>query len=236
MKFLKSEKYDNDFLKENMMGPNSIKLLEDLTSKITLRKGMRVLDLGCGKGLTSIFLAKEYGVTVYATDLWIPATENYLRFRQMGLQDQIIPIHSDALELPYADEFFDAVVCIDSYTYFGANEQFMDKNLAPLVKAGGDIAISIPGLKEELEFAPEKIKQFFPDESWQTFHSIDWWSSILKKSQKFHVASINEFESFDEVWKDWLECDDPYAIKDRDMIKVMDGKFMNLISIIGKRI
>ena len=82
----------------------------------------------------------------------------------------------------------------------------------------------------------ENIKHFFPDDSWQTMHAIDWWSNIFKNSQKFHVASINEFESFDEVWKDWLECDNPYAIKDRDMIKVMDGKFMNLISIIGKRI
>ena len=36
---------------------------------------MKILDLGCGKGLTSIFLAKEFGVQVYATDLWITAAE-----------------------------------------------------------------------------------------------------------------------------------------------------------------
>ena len=37
-----------------------------------LEPGMRVLDLGCGKGLSSIFLAKEFGVQVWAADLWTP--------------------------------------------------------------------------------------------------------------------------------------------------------------------
>jgi cyclopropane fatty-acyl-phospholipid synthase-like methyltransferase len=52
-----------------MMGPNSMKIIEELSESLKLEKGMRVLDLGCGKGLTSIFLAKEYDVTVFATDL-----------------------------------------------------------------------------------------------------------------------------------------------------------------------
>ncbi len=59
------------FVKENMMGPNALMMIEELAESLKLEKGMRVLDLGCGKGLTSIFLAKEYGVTVFATDLWI---------------------------------------------------------------------------------------------------------------------------------------------------------------------
>ena len=69
------------------MGPNSLKMLEELTCGMDLKPGMKVLDLGCGKGLTSIFLAKEFGVTVYATDLWIGATENYERFKDLGLAD-----------------------------------------------------------------------------------------------------------------------------------------------------
>ena len=69
MNFYKTEKYDKDFLKENMMGPNSMMILEELLNEIPLKAGMRVLDLGCGNGLTSVFLAKEYGVQVFALDL-----------------------------------------------------------------------------------------------------------------------------------------------------------------------
>ncbi len=71
MLFIKSETYDKAFINENLMGPNPLKMLEELTDKLDLQPGMRVLDLGCGKGLTSIFLAKEFGVHVYATDLYI---------------------------------------------------------------------------------------------------------------------------------------------------------------------
>lgn len=105
MMFIKSNHYDTDFVKENMMGPNSMKIIEELSKSLTLKKGMRVLDLGCGNGLTSIFLAKEYGVTVFATDLWISATDNYRRFKAMGLEDKIIPIHAEAHDLPFAQDF-----------------------------------------------------------------------------------------------------------------------------------
>ena len=64
MKYIKTTKYDKQFLLDNMMGPNAMKILEEMTAGLALKKGMRVLDLGCGKGLTSIFLAKEYGVQV----------------------------------------------------------------------------------------------------------------------------------------------------------------------------
>ena len=33
----------------------------------------RVMDLGCGKTITSIFLAQEFHLQVWATDLWVSA-------------------------------------------------------------------------------------------------------------------------------------------------------------------
>ena len=102
MTFKKSSKYDTDFVKENMMGPNPMKILEEIAESLKFEKGMRVLDLGCGRALTSIFLAKEYDVTVFATDLWISATDNYERIRSTGLEDKIIPIHAEAHDLPFA--------------------------------------------------------------------------------------------------------------------------------------
>lgn len=71
MKYPKSEQYDKQFLLENMMGPNALKILEELTEGIKLTSDMKILDLGCGKGLTSIFLAKEFGVQVYATAIGV---------------------------------------------------------------------------------------------------------------------------------------------------------------------
>ena len=148
-----SNQYDTSFVKENMMGPNSIRMIEELAKSMKLEKDMRVLDLGCGKGLTSIYLAREFGVTVFATDLWISASENYERFKAMGVDDKIIPIHAEAHDLPFAQEFFDAAVSVDAYHYFGIEPDYLEKHFAPLVKKGGQIAVAVPGLKKE--FAAE---------------------------------------------------------------------------------
>ena len=139
--FIKSNKYNSAFVKENMMGPNAMKIMEELAESLNLEEGMRVLDLGCGRGLTSIFLAKEYGVTIFATDLWISATDNFARIKAMGLKDKVIPIQAEAHSLPFAQEYFDVALSVDSYHYFGVEEDYLTKHFAPLVKKGGQIAV-----------------------------------------------------------------------------------------------
>ena len=62
--FPRSSSYDLEWVLENLMGPNVLWLAESLTSVMDLRPGMRVLDMGCGKAVSSIFLAKEFGIWV----------------------------------------------------------------------------------------------------------------------------------------------------------------------------
>lgn len=212
-----------------MMGPNVLKLTEKLCTKLDLQPGMRVLDLGCGKGLSSLFLAKEYGVQVYATDLWISPTENYQRFLQQGVAQTIVPIYGEATKLPYAENFFDVAVSVDSYHYFGANGWYLDKHLSPLVKPGGKIAIAVPGIQRELGKIPQEMQPYWNQEVMETFHSCTWWSGIFGNSQKTSLLSIEEIEEKEEIW---LACEEnPYAVGDRDMIKADAGKYMNLISV-----
>ena len=82
----RSQKYDIDWMVQNSMGPNVIWLTEALTGVMTLEPGMRVLDMGCGKAISSIFLAKECGVEVWAADLCVKPTENWERIRGAGLE------------------------------------------------------------------------------------------------------------------------------------------------------
>jgi hypothetical protein len=96
MKFGKHTEFLQDFYQQNLMGPSTVRILDELCGRLNLSPDMRISDLGCGTGLTSIYLAKEYGAQVFATDLWVSATDNYERFKQFGLEDKIIPIHADA--------------------------------------------------------------------------------------------------------------------------------------------
>src|SRR3954452_25210630 len=111
-------------------------MTEWLTEALALRPGMRVLDLGCGRVMSSIFLRREFGVQVWATDLWFSASENLQRIRDAGVEDGVFPIHADARALPFAAGFFDAVVSLDSFPYYGTDSLYL-AYLARFLKPGG---------------------------------------------------------------------------------------------------
>lgn len=234
MKYIKSEKYNKDFIKENIMGPNPIKLLEELLNENPLVTGETVLDLGCGKGVTSIFAAKEYKARVFATDLWITPTENKKRFDEAGLSSQqIIPIKAEAHDLPYADEFFDTVICTDSYHYFGFDKEYLNSFLLPKLKHGGRLLIVVPGFINEIHdnLPPELLLSWTPEDL-ETMQCIDAWKKVFDGNNELASVEVKEMESFDECWQDWLECGNDYAVGDRKSMNAGAGKYMNFISIV----
>jgi cyclopropane fatty-acyl-phospholipid synthase-like methyltransferase len=120
--FPRSASYDPVWMLENLMGPNAVWLAEALSQVMNLERGTRVLDMGCGRAISSIFLAKEFDLQVWATDLWIAASENWGRICAAGLQNRVFPIHAEAHALPFADGFFDSLLSLDAYHYFGTDD------------------------------------------------------------------------------------------------------------------
>src|SRR5438128_5626923 len=123
-------------------------MTEWLTEALDLRPGMRVLDLGCGRAMSSVFLRREFGVQVWATDLWFSAEENLMRIKDAGVEDGVFPIHADARSLPFANGFFDAITSIDSFGYYGTDDLYLDY-LARFLKPGGQLGIASAGLMQE---------------------------------------------------------------------------------------
>lgn len=190
------------FINENkMLGPNAMWLIEMLCEKMDLKPGMRVLDMGCGTGLTSIFLAKEFGVTVFANDLWISPTENHKRFVEMKVDDKVFPIHSEAHSLPYADEFFDVAISIDAYHYFGTDELYFPNYFSRLVKSTGQFGIVSPGLTKEFEKSvPQEMKPYWEPDMY-TFHSTLWWKDLWQKTGLADVTFADEIPEGKEIWR-----------------------------------
>ena len=159
-----------------------------------IKAGSIVMDLGSGQGITSVFLAKEYGFKVYATDLWSDAEENRKFFAEMGLtDDQIIPVKVDATDLKYEKEFFDAVVSTDSYNYFGRDEKYLDEKLLPFVKKGGYIYIVVPGMKKDCHNnIPKVLLLSWTPEQLDYIHDIEYWKNnipVIVKDREL-LASI----------------------------------------------
>lgn len=215
-----------------MMGLNAWLIAEELTADLPLQEGMRVLDLGCGRGLTSVFLAEKFNVEVFAVDLWISAGENFARFRQAGVSHLTVPLQLDALNLPFAEDFFDAVISVDSYHYFGNNDTYFEDALKPVLKKDAIVGIAFPGMKYEVkDKVPQEMKPLWEEEALEMWHSIEWWKPKFEPHlKKFQMAQM---KCFDQAWKDWLSCDNPYAAEDRQMIETDHGRFMNLIKLSG---
>jgi cyclopropane fatty-acyl-phospholipid synthase-like methyltransferase len=236
MKYEKASRYDPEYVTELIMGPNPIKLLEELCSLQPIAPEDNVLDLGCGRGLTSMFIAREYGARVIAADLWISPGENKVRFEEAGLTDRIIPIRAEAHDLPFAEEYFDIVTCVDAYHYFGLDPDYLGSHLLPLLKRGGHLLIAVPGLKRDIhDDIPAEMLLSWRPEDIETLHDADHWREIVSAAQGAEIAHLAPMESFEECWDDWLACDNEYAVHDRKAMAAGAGRYMNFIAIILRR-
>lgn len=224
---------DKNILNERLMGPDCTIILDELLEGYENNDEIRILDLGCGKGLTSIMIAEKYkNAIIYAADLWVEATDNYKFFKEQGYENRIIPLNTSAENLPFAYHYFDIIVSIDAYHYFGTDKNFFKENIKPYLKDNGLIFIAVPGMKDDYEKVPQDLKGFISDEDFRFFKSIKYYENILKENIK--EIKIEEMKCFNEAWDSWLATDNPYAVEDIELLKADNGKFLNLIGIKGK--
>lgn len=237
MNYPLSEKYMTDYFMAKIMGPNPVKLEEELLTDHYITESATVCDLGSGQGLTSIFLVKEYGFKVYAADLWSDPEENRQFFSSMGLsEEQIVPVKADAKNLPFEEEKFDAVVSTDSYNYFGRDPEYLDSKLLPFVKPGGYIYITVPGMKKDChDNLPSELLLSWTPEQLDYLHDVAYWRSIVSHSKGAEVLEVSEMESNAEVWADWLKQENEYAVGDRKAMEAGGGKYLNFIKIVLRK-
>ena len=234
----RSAGYPPEWVLENLMGPNALWLAESLCQVLDLQPNMRVLDMGCGKAISSIFLAKEFGVQVWATDLWISASENWTRIAAAGMQDRVFPIHAEAHALPYAEGFFDAAVSLDAYHYFGTDDLYLG-TYSKLVKPGGQIGIVVPGLTREFEAGvPEHLAAYW-DWEFCSLHSPEWWKHHWEKTGKVEVIQAENLPDGWEQWHLWMQvCEEagyPGDAKELAMLEADGGRDLGLTRVVARR-
>ena len=111
--------WDEIYGNGNHLAPGGLYLAAQMTRSMNLKESDIVLDLGCGKAVSSIFLAKHFGVKVVSVDLWISATELNQKVAERGLRHRIMPLRLDVTRgLPFAEDYFDAIFCMQAWHSF----------------------------------------------------------------------------------------------------------------------
>ena len=215
-------------------GAHPLWLTEWLCEALPLRSGMRVLDLGCGRALSSIFLHREYGVQVWAIDAWFSASENLRRVQDAGVFEGVFPLHADARSLPFAANFFDAIVSIDSFPYYGTDDFFLG-TLARYLKPGGLLGIAGAGLAREIDGnVPGHLHGWWTPDL-HCLHSPPWWRSHWQRTGLVDVTLADTMADGTQRWVDWQRVVAPDNLAEIDAVGADAGDYLAYVRVVAAR-
>ena len=139
----------------------------------------------------------------------------------------MFPIHADARSLPFAENFFDAIISIDAFEYFGTDGSFIS-SLVKYLKPGCQIGIVNVGLLEEIETLPAEWPSDFC-----TFHTPEWWRRHWTISRRITVDVADQLLNGRELWIQWNQA---IGSTDDDYLTLDAGKNLGIHRVIGYRV
>jgi SAM-dependent methyltransferase len=118
------------------------KATEELIELCHLQPGQSVLEVGCGIGTTTCYLAREGHYLVTAVDISERMIErSRARARRRGVAARIEFKVADAQQLPFEAATFDAVID-ESVTAFAQDKQRAASEYARVAKPGGYVGLN----------------------------------------------------------------------------------------------
>lgn len=202
----RDEMYDNG----EIMAPGGLLLAKVMADQLDLQPGDNILDLGCGRGQSSVFLATKYRVNVVSVDLWIGNEERTQQARRAGVESRVSPFYGDIRRgLPADYGEFDAIFAMQSFHTFGTSSGIL-KYLTGLLRTGGKICIGQTCFREEPSTLPEVFRE---TDGWnadyEKYHSPDWWRQHFERTAGLNVEFCEEITDGETLWEDHaLYCGD----------------------------
>ncbi|MFC1452173.1 class I SAM-dependent methyltransferase [Verrucomicrobiota bacterium] len=229
---------DEDVWRDNM-GPGALYLAARLSRHLGVKPGDLVLDLGCGKAESSIFLARHLGVRVVAVDSSTDAAFLADKFRRREYGSQILPLQLDARQhLPFAEDYFDGLFCMNSLSFFAGDVACLRRLIGHVRPGGSFVAggecMSAEFTEEQRRSPPDVYN--FADGIWEgdflKLHSPAWWLELLIASKVLDVHECAELDDGVIMHEEKLAAATPHGYlgmspeetRDLEMRQVLYGR------------
>ena len=181
----KKDNYNQDMIDWNYTGPkNAAKIF----SKYASNKSINILDAGCGTGL----VAKELLKKGFSNFIGVDFSKNMLDLVPKDLYQKLELIDLNN-PLEYVDNFFDAIVCVGTFTYGHVKAHALDEFIR-IVKQNGLICFSVnEGIYQKYKF-DKKIKELENNNKWKILELKKSTYIVNKDVKAWFCVAIKNFK------------------------------------------
>lgn len=142
--------YEND---SEDIAEASARTVHHMASKLDLKPGTRVIDIGAGYGGAARYLASETGAHVTCLNLSEKENERNRRLTaEQGLEDKIEVVHGLFEDIPFPDNSFDVVWSQEAILHSGDRTRVL-KEVSRVLKPGGDFIFTDPMQADDIDDA-----------------------------------------------------------------------------------
>jgi hypothetical protein len=137
--------------------------------------------------------------------------------------------------LPFAAEFFDAIVAIDSFIYYGTDDLYLSY-LARFVKPAGQVGIAGAGLMGELDGPiPAHLREWWTQDQPWSFHSAAWWARHWGRTGILDIEIADTLADGWRYWVDWLRLVAPDNTTEIGALEADAGSNLGYVRVVGRR-
>ena len=132
------------------MRPSRLELTRQTAKVAKLGEGWSVLEVGCGNGISALFLSREYACNVIgidASDRMIALANK--RAGAEGLSRRVQFLVADAMQLPFPDYTFDTVMC-EAVLSGLVDKEKAAREFNRVLRCGGKVVITDFVLRREI--------------------------------------------------------------------------------------
>ncbi|MEM2351602.1 MAG: class I SAM-dependent methyltransferase [Thermoproteota archaeon] len=135
--------YDRDIY-AMISSPDSQEILKILRKYV--RKGVSVLEAGCGYGRMCVYFSQYYRASVVGIDIVKEPLKVLNRYLKTSSNLQVFAVAGDVTKLPFREGVFDVITSFGVIEHFRKDSEVIEaiKEASRVLKSGGFLILSVP--------------------------------------------------------------------------------------------